>query len=200
MNIIFNRFRQIEDSHTREFGGTGLGLSISKKLVELLEGDIRVESEIDKGSTFSFFIPFTEVKITEEPSEIKTTQQKEYNWKNKTIFIAEDNLSSFYLLKNYLEKTKAKIIHTKSGKEAVEICTTNKNIDLVLMDIQLPEMNGYDATRLIKEYRKDLPIIAQTAYAMAEDAVKSYSAGCDDYLAKPVSKDKLLLVMSKYLD
>ncbi|MCD4683303.1 MAG: response regulator, partial [Bacteroidales bacterium] len=200
LDIIFKRFRQIEDSHTREFGGTGLGLSISKKLVELLEGDIKVESEIDKGSTFSFEIPYIEVEITEIPSEIKTTQKKSYNWKSKVILIAEDNLSSLYLLKNYLGKTKCKIIHTKSGKEAVEICTTNKNIDLVLMDIQLPEMNGYDATRLIKEIRKDLPIIAQTAYAMAEDAVKSYSAGCDDYLAKPVSKDKLLSVMSNYLD
>ncbi len=198
--LIFTRFRQIEESYTREFGGTGLGLSISQKLVELLGGKIKVESDVGKGSTFSFEIPFTEVEITEKPIKVKELQEAQYNWKGKVVLIVEDNLSSYYLLKNFLQHSGCEIIHTKSGIEAVEICTSNKNIDLVLMDIQLPEMNGYEATRLIKEHRNDLPIIAQTAYAMAEDAQKSYNAGCDEYLSKPIEKVKLMSLMSKYLD
>ena len=152
------------------------------------------------GSTFFFTIPFKPVKIADKPDEQKKLVKPKFNWKDKLIFIVEDNYASFLLFENYLINTGAKILQTKNGKEAVEICKSNPNIDLVLMDIELPGMNGYQATELIKKYRKDLPVISQTAYGMAEDAFKSIKAGCDDHLVKPISKETLLSVMSKYLD
>jgi len=200
LDIIFNRFRQIDDSHTREFGGTGLGLAISKRLVELLGGELSLESEIDSGSTFFFSIPYEPVAITDEINKGKKSDKINFNWENKQILIVEDNSAGFLLLESYLLNTGVKILKTENGKEAVEICKSNNDIDLVLMDIQLPGMNGYQATELIKKYRKDLPVISQTAYAMVEDALESVKAGCDDHLIKPISKETLLTVMSKYLD
>lgn len=199
-DIIFNRFRQVDESHTREFGGTGLGLTISKKLTGLLGGELKVESQFGQGSTFYFFIPYK--PVTDKARGIKKVQSpnKDFNWKDKTILIVEDNNSSYMLLKYYLMHTEAKIIHTISGKDAIEICKSNPDIDVVLMDIQLPDLNGYETTTQIKKHRSDLPVIAQTAYAMAGDIDKSKDAGCDDYIAKPYDKEKLLSVLSEYLN
>jgi len=199
-NMIFNRFRQIDESHTRLFGGTGIGLSISKNLAELLGGDLFVDSIKGEGSTFYLTLPYESVKIVKTPKETKKSDIKNIDWKNKTILITEDNPSSFLLLKTILGKTNARILHSSNGKEAVDICKANPDISAVLMDIQLPVMNGYDATRKIKQTRKDLPVIAQTAHALAEDEIKSKNAGCDDYLVKPIQRDKLFAVLSKYLD
>ncbi len=199
-NLIFNRFRQIDESHTRLFGGTGIGLSISQNLAELLGGDLIVDSKKGEGSTFYLTLPYESVKIVKTPEEISKSDKKNINWENKTILITEDNPSSFLLLKIILGKTNANILHSSNGKEAVELCKTNPDINAVLMDIQLPVMNGYDATRKIKQNRKDLPVIAQTAHALAEDEIKSKKAGCDDYLTKPIQREKLFAVLSKYLD
>jgi CheY-like chemotaxis protein len=199
-NLIFNRFRQIDESHTRLFGGTGIGLSISQNLAELLGGDLILDSKKGEGSTFYLTLPYESVKIVKTPEEISKSDKKNINWENKTILITEDNPSSFLLLKIILGKTNANILHSSNGKEAVELCKTNPDINAVLMDIQLPVMNGYDATRKIKQNRKDLPVIAQTAHALAEDEIKSKKAGCDDYLTKPIQREKLFAVLSKYLD
>ncbi|OQX81256.1 MAG: hypothetical protein B6D61_00980 [Bacteroidetes bacterium 4484_249] len=196
--IIFDRFRQIDDSHTREFGGTGLGLPISKRIVELLGGEIGVESEVGRGSFFHFTIPYEKVIVTEKIQKTKKSIEKNYYWPDRTILIVEDDQDSFYLLKQSLLNTKVKIIHSLNGKESVEICTTNPDIDLVIMDIQLPEMNGYDATRLIKKHKTDLPVIAQTAYALAGERDECLKAGCDEYIAKPVNMNDLLLVLQRY--
>ena len=198
-SLIFNRFRQIDESHTRLFGGTGIGLSISQNLAELLGGDLIVESKKGEGSTFYLTLPYETVTIVKTPKEIKKSKETDIDWNNKTILITEDNPSSFLLLKTILEKTNARILHSSNGKDAVELCHNNPDINAVLMDIQLPIMNGYDATRKIKLYRKDLPVIAQTAHALAEDEVKSKNAGCDDYLVKPIQREKLFAVLSKYL-
>jgi PAS domain S-box-containing protein len=199
--MIFDRFTQADYSTTRKFGGTGLGLAISKGLTELLGGRIWVESEIDMGSKFYFTLPFayTVSKIQEEP--IKEVSI-EYNWAGKTILIAEDDESSYLLLEEVITTNKAKVLHVEDGYSAVEMIKTNPDIDIVLMDIYLPVINGYEATRQIKQFRKELPVIAQTANAMTYDKEKSIHAGCDAYFTKPINSKQLLktihtLIVSK---
>jgi PAS domain S-box-containing protein len=197
--LIFERFRQADDGYTRSFGGTGLGLSISKKLANILGGKIQVESHVKKGSVFSFSIPVDEKNRNEKSeNEEQSENSKTYNWRGQTILIVEDDYSSFLFLKAVIKKTNAEIIHAIDGAKAIEICKSN-DIDLVLMDIQLPKMDGYTATKKIKNFRKNLPIIAQTAHVLEEDRAKSLKAGCDDYISKPIDKNKLLKVLNKYL-
>ncbi|NOY96778.1 MAG: response regulator, partial [Chlorobi bacterium] len=116
-----------------------------------------------------------------------------------TILIVEDVKISFEFLKIVLEKSGINIIWAKNGEEAIKLCKRNTNINLVLMDINMPVMNGYEATKEIKKFRPGLPVIAQTAYAIAGDREKSLEAGCDDYITKPIKKDKLLAIIEKHL-
>lgn len=120
------------------------------------------------------------------------------NWENKIIVIAEDEQINFLFLKAVLKPTKATIIWTKTGRETIDICLS-ENVDIVLMDIKMPDLNGLEATAEIKKIKKDLPIIAQTAYAMEEDEEASINAGCNDYISKPIRPENLLTLMSKYL-
>ena len=198
--FIFTRFRQIDESHTRKYGGTGLGLSISKKLVELLGGNLELASIFGTGSTFHFSIPYEPAENNSQTIEKLRNTNKTYSWNNKTILIVEDNYTGFVLLQNYLLHTQAKLIHVSNGIEAVNICKSNANIDLVLMDIQLLGMNGFEATAIIKKHRKELTVIAETAYVMTEDILQAKKAGCDDFLTKPIEKDKLLMVLGNYLN
>lgn len=187
---IFERFRQAESNLTRQYGGTGLGLSISKNLVELLDGQIWFESTEGKGSTFYFSIPFKPAQSAYESSK-QDNEQDEGKGKS-TILIAEDEEINYLFLEEILSELELKIIHAKNGLEAVDLCKTNPDIELVLMDIKMPEMNGLEATRLIKEMNQDLPIIAQTAYAMETDKEKAFEIGCNGYLSKPINKNELL--------
>ncbi|MBN2175367.1 MAG: tetratricopeptide repeat protein [Bacteroidales bacterium] len=198
-DLIFERFRQVDDSRTRRFGGTGLGLSISKRLVELLGGSIRVVSQEGAGSEFYFTIPFKREDLIEQ-EEAEPFSLTKYNWKNKTILIAEDENSNFELIKASIQKTGIKIIRAINGEDAVEVVGKNNSIDLVLMDIRMPKMNGYDATRSIKAIKPGLPVISITAYAMSEDEVKSLEAGCDRYISKPIRPTQLLAVIEGFLD
>jgi len=198
-SVIFERFRQVELEKNRQYGGTGLGLSICKALVELLGGKIWLESEEDKGSCFFFTIPYnpsginlTNLAISLNPSNY------EYNWSGKTILIAEDEFTNYRLLEKMLRKTEVKLIRANDGIEAVELCRSHPEINLVLMDIKMPLMDGYEATRLIKEFRKKLPVIAQTAYALSNDKNKALNAGCDDYVSKPIGKDILLKMIHNF--
>ncbi|NOX48155.1 MAG: response regulator [Chlorobi bacterium] len=188
--FIFERFRQVENSLTKRYGGTGLGLAISKSLVEKLGGRIWVESEEGKGSEFYFTVPFVEQKGTNPVSTDKKTGLgiKE----GITILIAEDEPSNFHILEILLNKTKSKLIWARNGQEAIDLFKENKdNIDIVLMDIQMPIKNGLAATREIKEAKNDVPILAQTAYALAGDRERFLKAGCDDYISKPIEKELL---------
>src|SRR5208283_4627898 len=145
--VIFDRFIQADDSLTRKFGGSGLGLAISKGLIEILGGHIWVYSQLHKGSTFYFTIPY--ITSFEEEETIKPQEDivTDFDWSDKTILIVEDDKVSFKFLEEIFKKTKAKVYHADNGLQAIEMCKVNQDIDIVLMDIQLPEMSGLDATK-----------------------------------------------------
>ena len=197
LGIIFERFRQAEETTTKSYGGTGLGLTISRKLIELLGGNIWVESELKNGSTFYFTLPYKPIK---ESGILKPFSNKsdKHDWSGKTILVAEDENSNFEFIQATLSRTNAKILRAKNGIEAVDACFRNK-IDLVLMDIRMPEMNGYEATRKIRAKMPDLPVVSLTAYAMTEDRAKSLAEGCDDHISKPIRPNELIEKISKYL-
>lgn len=195
--IIFDRFRQVSTSYNKLYGGTGLGLSISKGLTEKLGGRIWVESELGKGSCFFFNMPYKPGINLEKPQEIDYTV--EYNWTGKTILIAEDEEVNYSLLETILSPTGACILRAKTGLEAIKRCESETRLNLVLMDIKMPDLDGLEATRRIKAIRKNLPIIAQTAYAMSTDEENCLSSGCDDYISKPLRIDDLLKKIDHFL-
>lgn len=194
-DLIFERFRQVDESTTKKYSGAGIGLSVAKKLVELLNGNISLESTLGRGTSFFFNLPY---KSDESVSE-DLTQPNQFNWKDKVILIAEDKQINFEMIKETLSITNVDLIWAKNGEEALKFIETNKNIDLILMDIQMPVMDGYECTKRIKEMTKDIPIVAQTAYALPQDSYKCFDAGCDDYIAKPISIDQFLIKLNKYL-
>ncbi len=196
---IFERFIQadIEDKMAQQ--GAGLGLSISKAYVEMLGGKIWVESEEGVGSTFYFTLPY---QINSEEilkvSDFAPTEGKENNIRNLKILIAEDDEPSEMLISIIVKEFSTEVIKAKTGKEVVEMCRKNSDINLILMDIQMPDMNGYEATRQIRQFNKEVIIIAQTAYGLMGDREKSIEAGCNEYIAKPINKTELLALIQKY--
>jgi PAS domain S-box-containing protein len=200
ISIIFERFKRAVASEEKNIVGTGLGLAISKNLVELLGGEMWVDSHPGLGTTFYFTLPYLKITRIDEQFSYDDDIFHDYGWENITILVVEDDNNSYSLLKETLKKTKANIIRAKNGEIAIDICKSNLNIDIVLMDIQLPQMNGYEATREIKKFRKSMPVIAQTAFAMAGDKEKSIMAGCDDYISKPININKLLPKINQFLE
>ncbi len=199
LNVVFDRFRQADDSHTRIFGGTGLGLAISKNIAQLLGGDINVVSMENKGSVFYFTIPIIDKSNKLRKGKRPKINYNEINWSDKTVLIAEDVESNFYLLETLLKRTKINIIWSNNGEKAVKEFQQNKNIDLILMDMQMPIMNGFEATKIIKEMNKDLPILAVTAFALAGDKEKIIASGCNDYISKPIKSDELIFKINKFI-
>jgi PAS domain S-box-containing protein len=193
---IFGRFIQGKQHNTHE-SGSGLGLSIAKGLTRLLGGDVWVESETGIGSTFFVTIPYTNASSkTEdvEPNKCSTLLTK----RECTILIAEDEFINFMYLEECLSDFNCTILHAYNGKEAVKIFEETAAIDFILMDINMPEMNGYEAFEIIRKKNKDVPIIALTGLAMSGDKEKILKAGFDDYISKPVSGDLLITTLSKH--
>ncbi len=195
---IFERFYQADISMSRDFEGAGLGLSISKGLVELLGGRMWLDSEVGKGSTFYFSLPFDNSGNISQSNDKDLTIHSNPK-ENPLILIVEDDETSLLYLKTVLDTEKLAYLHAGDGLQAIEMCRKHSKIDMVLMDIKLPGMNGLEATRKIKAFRPDLPIIAQTAHAFASDKKAASMAGCDDFITKPIPKNKLLGMIAQHL-
>ncbi|MBO4373465.1 MAG: response regulator [Bacteroidales bacterium] len=200
LKVIFERFGQIEQKGDKNQQGTGLGLAISKKLVELLGGKMWVESEEGKGSTFFFTLPYDpELNTADEYGASGSSDDAEVSLKGKKIMVAEDEEMNRMLMNEILAETGAEIIWAEDGGQAVDIARNRKDIDLILMDIKMPVMDGYEATRAIREFDKDIIIIAQTAYALSDEKEKTIKAGCNYYLTKPLNISLLMKVLGGFL-
>ena len=198
---IFKYFIQAENYTTRSFEGAGLGLSICKAYVEMLGGKIWLESEEGKGTQFYFTIPYiADEKEASLSKDQKTETISDSQKKKLKILIAEDEEAGVLLLSILLKNIDKEILHAKTGTEAIEIYRNNPDIDLVLMDIRMPEMDGYEVTRQIRRFDKKVTIIAQTAFNLAGDREKALASGCNDYISKPLNKEKLLKLIGKYFD
>ena len=195
---VFDKFVQTEQSLCKDYEGAGLGLSICKGLVELLGGKIWFDSEINKGSTFYFVLPY---KAIVEPSQtVERYSEIPGKRSHRIILIAEDDWISFQYLRTILEKSDITVLHAENGEQAVEFVRNTSEIDLILMDIKMPVMDGIEATKIIKRIRPDLPIIAQTAYTYSEERSKISAIGCDEYLTKPLEYAKLNELLRMYLN
>ncbi len=195
-DFVFKKFRQADDSTTREYGGTGLGLSIVKGLIDLLEGQLWVESELGEGAIFYFSLPLEVIEI--EPF-VETESKKKTRWEDKKIMIVDDVVESIFLLSEVLKSTGIKIITAETGTLAIQKFIENPDIDLILMDIQLPEINGLEAAIEIKKINPKVAIIVQTAYAQDGFTQKSKEAGCDDIVFKPINFENLIKKMHQFL-
>jgi len=202
LDHIFEEFRQEINGHHRPFEGLGVGLTLAKEVIERMGARIFVQSEKGVGSEFSFSIPYrpaggsTRIKsklVSNEPLNFQA------DWSSKTCLLVDDNKDILLYLNRVLSDTQIKTISARSGIEALEIVKSNPGIDLVLLDMQMPEMNGIEATKELRKIRKDIPIIAQTAFIFEDDKDIILEAGCDACLIKPIRKDHLLTVMSSFL-
>jgi CheY-like chemotaxis protein/HPt (histidine-containing phosphotransfer) domain-containing protein len=209
LNVIFDSFTQVDGSATRSAGGTGLGLAITKKLVNLLDGSVTVTSTKDEGSVFTLMVP-SNVNISEQPvmdkySFVNKMELGDSNTSAAQIIfsgralIVEDSKANQQLIGILLKKLGFEIEIAENGKEAVDIVAQNQ-FDLVLMDMQMPVMNGYEATRIFREKGIDTPIIAITANAMKGDKEKCIQAGCDHYLPKPIDRKELIKIIEIYIE
>jgi len=189
---IFDRFGQVNYNETDKQSGTGLGLPISKNLVKLMGGEMWAESGIGSGSTFYFTLPLVKEKAREEPMVL--ISNKEYDWTGGCILVAEDETMNWFFIREMLRKTGAEILRAKDGREAVNMARS-EDPDVILMDLKMPELNGIEATRKIRQFNEKVPIIAQTAFVMAEEKKESLKAGCTHFVTKPLDRTLIMEII-----
>ena len=199
--VIFDRFIQADISDTMARQGAGLGLAITKSYVTMLGGNIWVESEEGIGSTFYFTLPYnSELEVKTKDKNPLSAQDSENDIQTLKILIAEDDEISEKLITIIVNAFCKEILKVHSGLEAIEVSRTNPDIDLILMDNQMPEMDGYEATRQIRQFNKAVIIISQTAYGLTGDKEKAIEAGCNDFISKPINKAELLALIRRYFN
>jgi signal transduction histidine kinase/DNA-binding response OmpR family regulator len=195
--MSFNQFEQYYMQKNRD---SGLGLAISNGLVSLMKGTAWIESQYGLGTTFWFKLPpGNKLEIPQANKILSDNSEQEINWQGKKILIVEDVINNYELLEKMLQKTNATILWADTGQLALQFFKNHLDLSLVLMDIKLPDIDGLELTRHMKENRPSLPVIAQTAFAMSGDREKVFESGCDEYLPKPISRIKLLRVLSQYI-
>jgi len=193
--LIFDRFGQVNQERSLQQTGTGLGLPISKSLVNLMGGEMWVESAVGKGTTFYFTLPLVVEQPVEEPRVL--ISNKTYNWSNKNILVAEDEELNWLFVKEMLRQTGATIHRARNGHEVIEQ-TRKLSPDAILMDIKMPGLSGIDAARKIRSFNDKVPIIAQTAYVMAEEKEESIRAGCNHFVTKPLDRTTIMELIDSY--
>lgn len=196
-DLIFERFRQVESSLSRNYGGVGLGLAICKDLVHLLGGKIWVSSCFSKGSTFTFTIPYipaSKNNYKESIDDIKRLHER------LNIMIVEDSYLNYLFIREILTTANYSYIHASNGKEAVEICQSDQSIDLILMDIKMPLMDGYETLSHIRNIRPGIPVIAQSAYALNGENERALKAGFNGFLSKPIMKNELIKTIQRSIE
>jgi PAS domain S-box-containing protein len=196
---IFEGFQQESNGHQRPFEGLGIGLTLAKEVIERMGGKIFVNSEKGIGSEFSFIIPFRPAGSNRLKTKATVIENQLTDWSTKKCLLVDDNKEVLIYLNRILVDTGIEIITARSGPEAIEIIKNDPSIDVILLDMQMPEMNGIEATKEIRMIRKDLPIIAQTAFVYEHDTDIIIEAGCDACLIKPIRKDHLLAIMSNFI-
>ncbi len=197
LDIVFDRFGQVNQESYSQPSGTGLGLPISKNLVKLMGGEMWVESKVNKGSIFRFTLPLVVENAGVEPRVL--ISNKSYNWTGKTILVAEDEMLNWMFIKEMLRKSGAEIMRAEDGNQAVKIARKFKP-DIILMDIKMPGLNGIEATRKIRTFNKTVPIIAQTAFVMAEEKAESKMVGCNHFVTKPLDRTVIMELIDSYFN
>lgn len=202
---VFERFTQLEDNLTQNFTGAGLGLSIVKRLVTFMGGSVKLESEPGKGSTFIFTLPYKKPEKKEDAVKQTAPKKSELfttgSWEGKTLLIADDVKQIFAFFHETLKKTGVEMLYAEDGNEALKLYSLHKNeIDLGLIDVQMPNLNGLEVAKAIREENKKLPLIAQTGLALNIGKKEALEAGFDDVIYKPIKLEELSRLLKKYLD